>query len=257
MNPYPDGEPQPSWKDVTDKLVHGHPLWQTDLLGAVLGTWVTLWQTTLGTGELSVGLKDIAVPATVVGYFFETLFAREMQRRHPGRWRGNSSKDEKDLVYVRDQNLSVEIKTSGQAGYRVFGNRSYGQEADNDLLVKKEKSGYYITVNFCGHDLTLVRFGWINASDWKPQAAQTGQMAGLAQYVYDYQLVALPGAYRRQAPVQLLNGIGAKTAERLRDLGIATVGDLLEFDGELPAKAIDALRTNEPFLDECVDRYID
>ena len=54
-------------------------------------------------------------------------------------------------------------------------------EQVHPVPAKKEKSGFYITVNFFNQTLTLMRFGWIDADDWDPQEAPTGQMAGLKQ----------------------------------------------------------------------------
>jgi len=189
----------------------------------------------------------------VVGYFFEVLFARELERRERSTWRGTQSKEEKDLVYLPNPALSVEIKTSGQAGFKVYGNRSYGQKAGNDLLVKKEKSGYYLTVNFFNQTLTLVRFGWIDADDWDPQQSPTGQMAGLRPAVYQSKLLPIPGAYRQEGPVILLQGIGSQTARQLADLGIHTIGDFLHYPGELSARFSRIREANRPFLNECVD----
>jgi hypothetical protein len=206
----------------------------------------------LGTGPLAVKLADLRVPATVVGYFFEVLLARELERRDP-LWRGSQSKDEKDLVYLRDPAMSVEIKTSGQPGFKVYGNRSYGQKGAADLSAKKEKSGFYITVNFFGRVLTLIRFGWIDADDWDPQEAPTGQMAGLKESVYAYKLIPLPGSYRQQAPVLLLAGVGPATEAQFAEAGIHTVGDLLRHQGQLPSRLARIVQKNRAFLDGCVD----
>jgi len=85
----------------------------------------------------------------VVGYFFEKLFARDLSRRFPQEWRGSKGKEEKDLVYLLNPSLSVEMKSSGQLGTRIFGNRSYNQQIQEQSQVSKvEKSGYYITINF-------------------------------------------------------------------------------------------------------------
>ena len=123
-------------------------------------------------------------------------------------------------------------------GLRVYGNRSYGQQLQNLQLAKKEKSGYYITVNFFKQTLLLVRFGWIDATDWRPQASPTGQMAGLPDDVYRFKLVNLRGRYQLFAPLRILPGIGPKTAGELADRGIRTIDDLLSSKGELPAKII-------------------
>ena len=190
--------------------------------------WGKVWETTVGSGAVAVRLEDLRVPATVIGYFFEVLFARELSLHFPGEWRGNNTGDDKDLVNLKDVRLSVEIKSSGQLGFRIYGNRSHGQEAKNQQQVKKEKSGYYITVNFYGRILTLIRFGWIDATDWKSQASPTGQMAGLPDAVYAHKLIPIPGEYQLDAPVELLDGVGDVTSAMFREVGIKTIRDLLD-----------------------------
>jgi hypothetical protein len=197
---------------------------------------------------MAVRLAELDVPATVVGYFFEVLLARELQGRD-SRWRGSQSTDEKDLVYLPDPSFSVEIKTSGQVGFKVYGNRSYGQKTASNLLVKKEKSGFYITVNFFGQVLTLIRFGWIDADDWNPQQAPTGQMAGLKQEVYDYKLLPIPGSYRQETPVLLLDGVGPTTEKKFAQLGIHTVGDLLHYQKQLPSRLAHIVQKNRTILE--------
>jgi hypothetical protein len=252
-SPYP-GRPESAWLGITTKLIDKHPLKRGVLLQAAISTWGTLWQTTVGSGQTSVRLANLRVPATIVGYFFEILFAMEMERREPTVWRGSQSKDEKDLVYLPDPAYSVEIKTSGQCGFKVYGNRSYGQRSARDLPAKKEKSGYYITVNFFDQMLTLLRFGWIDADDWDPQQAPTGQMAGLGKGVYDYKLLSIPGSYRQRAPVIVLDGVGPKTEERLAGIGIRTVGELMHYAGELPRALSRIKDSNADFLADCIDK---
>lgn len=251
VSPY-FGKPESSWLGITHRLVRSHPLKPNVLLEAARATWGTLWQTTVGRAPLSVGLADLRVPATVVGYFFEVLFARELERQDP-RWRGSQSKEEKDLVYLPDSALSVEVKTSGQAGFKVYGNRSYGQRTRNDLLAKKEKSGFYITVNFYNQIMTLIRFGWIDADDWDPQEAPTGQMAGLKQAVYRYKLLPIAGSYRGESPVLLLDGVGPSISGQLAEFGIHTIGDLLHYPKELPGRLARIKTKNQAFLDGCAD----
>ena len=76
-SPY-SGKPESEWLAITEQLVASHPLNRRRLRDAVIKTWSTLWQTTVGAGETSVKLTDLNVPATVVGYFFEVLLAREL-----------------------------------------------------------------------------------------------------------------------------------------------------------------------------------
>jgi len=53
-------------------------------------------------------------------------------------------------------------------------------------------------------------------------------MAGLKDDVYRYKLVPLVGGYCLTAPIFVLSGIGGKSAEELADVGLSTVGDLVE-----------------------------
>ena len=91
----------------------------------------------------------------------------------------DESGDEKDIVCVNNDNFSIEIKTSSNKN-RIFANRSYAQGTING---KKSKTGYYLAVNFENsveqHQITLIRFGWIDAQDWKGQVSQKGQQAHL------------------------------------------------------------------------------
>lgn len=241
-SPYTD-QPEEKWQEITRSLLGAHPLKVDVIREVALAAWGKVWDTTVGSGAVAVRLADLRVPATVVGYFFEVLFARAMGLQFPEEWRGNESGDEKDLVHLKDSRFSVEIKTSGQLGDRVYGNRSYGQEAQKQQQVKKEKSGYYITVNFYERTLTLIRFGWIDAGDWKPQSSPTGQMAGLSDAVYAHKLIPLSGEYQLDAPVEFLDGVGAKTAAKFRDLGICTIRELLDYSGQLAESRLQTIRT--------------
>ena len=202
--------PIDQWAAVTEKLVSQHPLGLTEILEIAQSSWESVWSTKIGSPPTQLDLRDVNPPATVIGYFFEKIFAKKLADKYPGVWRGGLSGDEKDLHNDSDPNISVEIKASGQLGTKIFGNRSYGQKVENESLAKKDKSGYYITVNFYGEQLNLVRFGWIDSSDWKAQAAATGQMAGLPDEVYKHKLIALKGAYTLKAPISLLPGVGPK-----------------------------------------------
>ena len=219
------------WKAKTQELIENHPLPLETIREISLKSWDILWQTTVGDGELAIPLYSLDVPAMVVGYFFEKLFAKELQMREPQVWRGGVSKEEKDLVYIPNQLYSIEIKTSGQLGLKIFGNRSYGKSGENPDLAKKKKSGYYITVNFYDRMINLIRFGWIDHSDWNAQLSQTGQAAGLSEETYTYKLIPIAGEYRLNTPVSLLKGVGKKTAKTFEAEGIKTVRELKNYQG--------------------------
>jgi hypothetical protein len=220
------------WLVKTNQLVESHPLKLDEIRNVAISCWQTLWLTKIGEGDTAIPLNEIEVPATVVGYFFEKLFAKELESRYPTQWRGGQTKDEKDIVCISNSIFSIEMKTSGQLGTKIFGNRSYGQKAKDEMLVSKvEKSGYYITVNFYGKILTLISFGWIDFSDWKPQKSSTGQAASLADDVYKYKLIEIAGDYRLNAPIGLLESVGKKTAKKFSEEGVVTIKDLLNYKG--------------------------
>lgn len=249
------GKPEAAWRRITKRLVKQHPLKPEKLLDAAITAWNTLWQTTIGTGPLAIKLAELRVPASVVGYFFEVLLARELEQRFPGEWRGNQSKNEKDLVYLRRAKYSIEIKSSGQAGFKIYGNRSTGHRSENVGLVKKpEKSGYYLTVNFIDQTITLLRFGWLDVSDWKPQGPQSGQMSGLSKAVYEGKLLRISGEYRRQTPILLLDGVGDSKAQSFAALGIHRIDDLLRYTVELPPDLARIKQRNQDFLNECTNQ---
>ena len=251
-SPY-SGSPGPDWLDITRRLIAEHPIPLSEWRSACLMTWERLWQTTVGQGPLAVQLDTLDVPASVVGYFFEVLLARELGHRHPLAWRGNETKQEKDLVCLTDLSKSVEVKSSGQLGFKVFGNRSHSQKAKDESQVKPEKSGYYLTLNFFGRTLTLLQFGWIDIEDWVGQGSQTGQMAALKTEVYDFKILPIPGAYRQAGPVRLLSGVGPKMQDDLAAFGVITIGDLIAKRATLPAKLAKIAQGNAPFLADCHD----
>jgi hypothetical protein len=230
------GKPVSEWAGITHALVQMHPLKLDVIHDAALAAWTRLWSTTVGNAELGFPFAEADPPATVVGYFFEKLFAKELAARFPTMWRGGRG-SEKDLHCLSNEAMSVEMKASGQLGYRVYGNRSYGQVVENADAAKKDKSGYYITINFHGQTLTLLRFGWIDASDWQAQKSATGQMAGLGDDVYKYKLLTIPGPYILNGPVQLLPGAGPRAAADLTAMGLATIGDLLTTEAVPPRYA--------------------
>jgi len=226
LSPYLNS-PINNWPTITDQLIAQHPLSTAEILEISLSAWKAVWSTQIGVAPHQIPLKEVNPPATVIGYFFEKLFAKELASRYPEVWRGGVNGEEKDLHHITNQTFSIEMKASGQLGTKIFGNRSYGQKVENNALAKKDKSGYYITANFFGESLNLIRFGWIDADDWKAQKAATGQMAALDENTYKYKLRPLKGSYTLDAPIELLHGVGAKLAEKCRDRGFDTISSLL------------------------------
>ena len=234
ISPYGD-QPHTEWSETTQKLIADHPLTTEEMREAVTSSWKALWSTEVGEGIAKIPLKELAPPATVIGYFFEKILAKELSEKHKNQWKGGVG-SEKDLHYVDDPKYSIEVKSSGQLGMKIYGNRSYGQEIENKDRAKKDKSGYYLTVNFHEDKLNLVRFGWIDGKDWVPQKSQTGQMAGLSSEVYDGKLIPIQGEYTLGAPLLILNGVGKNVADQCSELGINSVNDALQNKDKLNGK---------------------
>ncbi|WP_330203384.1 ScaI family restriction endonuclease [Cyanobacterium sp. DS4] len=219
-----------SWIDKTKELIEDHPLSLGEIEDIAVRAWNILWQTKIGDELTKIPLKDIKLPATVIGYFFEKLFAYILAEQYPDKWCGGSHKEDKDLVYIENPYYSVEIKTSGQKKTDIFGNRSYGKKSQDEVLVKKEKSGYYLTINFYQDTLTLIRFGWIDFEDWQSQSSESGQMSKLKQEVYQTKLFAVSGSYLLRSPLYILEGIGDKKEKELKEQGILKISDLWVID---------------------------
>jgi len=196
MPPPYTGLPVAAWLDVTKKLVDEHPLDGDELVDVVLGTWGSIFDSSLGAGSFHIG-KDIFPKPQIMGFLLHELIPLELARRYPGTWRGDASSADKDLVYVPDKKYSIELKTSSNSKH-VFGNRSYAQES---TTAKKTKSGYYLAVNFEKFSGTTlpgivrIRFGWVDSGDWTGQSAATGQQSRLSPDVYEYKLIEL---YRKR-----------------------------------------------------------
>ncbi len=227
-SPYKN-KPKTEWLSVTEELVKKYPLSTDEILEISLLAWSKLWTTKVGN---TIELSEVELPAIVVGYFFQKLFSLELATRYPGKWRGEQNKEDKDIVYIDDENFSTEMKSSGQMKYEIFGNRSYNKESQNSDNSLKNKSSYYITINFSGKILTLIRLGWIDQDDWTPQSSENGQAATLSQDAYDYKLIEINSAYQLNSPTQLLYDVGKITAKKLEEKNIFTFNDIINYSGD-------------------------
>jgi len=238
QSPY-DRKKEEDWPSVTRELIVRHPLKERDILEISLETWKNVWDTKIG-GDIS--LQEIQPSAQMIGILFEKMFTRKLEQRYPGVWRGGIGKEDKDVVFVPDPQYSIEVKTSGQKGLKVFGNRSYVAGATK-REGRKCRSGYYLTVNFYKQNLYLIRFGWVDESDWVRQKAETGQAAVLKSSVYRYKLPVIPGSYRTSAPLSVLPGIGNKKEKIMEEkLGITMISDLLDGNVDCVGATIAASR---------------
>ncbi|ART82223.1 hypothetical protein CBP31_05930 [Oceanisphaera profunda] len=227
LSPYTN-QPISNWSSITASLIEKYPVPLTEILEIANLSWSRLWSSVVG-GEIKI--NEVELPATVVGYFFQKLFSHELSRRYPNEWQGEKHKNDKDLVNIKKPDYSTEMKASGQLGYALFGNRSYNQTSESSRESGKNKSGFYITLNFHGQTMTLLRIGWIDQADWIPQGSQTGQAAVLKPEVYDHKLIIIKGDYIKESPIQLLPGIGPKTAQHFHSHGVRNFHELKFYKG--------------------------
>lgn len=187
------GLPVSEWEKRTRQLIAEHPLDSREIYEVVHRVWGSIFDSKIGSKPFRIG-GDIFPRPQIMAFLLHELIALEFAYRYPGVWRRDETADEKDLVYIPDEKYSIEIKTSSSAK-SIFGNRSYAQETAS---AKKSKSGYYLAINFEKFssakrpEITMVRFGWLDHSDWIGQAAATGQQARLEPDVERYKLLRLP-----------------------------------------------------------------
>lgn len=195
VSPYAKHRPS-QWPSITRKLVEVHPLNPDEIVEVVLLSWQSIFDSRFGTAGSRIG-KDIFPKPQIMGFLLHELIPLELQSRHPQDWRGDEASGEKDLVCLIDERFSVEVKTSSNPSH-IYGNRSYAQQTSSG---KKGKTGYYLAVNFGKFakggsgtrqpSIRLIRFGWLDSSDWIGQVSPTGQQARLSPQVERGKLLQL------------------------------------------------------------------
>lgn len=125
-----------------------------------------------------------------MGFLLHELIPLNLESRFPKQWRKGRA-GQFDACYLPDDYYSFEIKTSSSST-GIFGNRSYAHVSSES---SKRRGGYFLAINFGKFspntrqpDLTLIRFGWLDSSDWIGQRAQSGQQAHLTKEAKAYKL---------------------------------------------------------------------
>lgn len=192
VSPYA-GRPAGEWLEITKGLIERHPLKSEEIVEVVLESWSSIFNSSMGRHGFKVGV-DFRPTPQIMGFFLHEFIPLDLATRYPGIWRGGKTSQEKDIVHIPDDAYSIEVKTSSHKS-RIFGNRSYAQEASAD---KKSKSGYYLAVNFGKFSddptppkIMSVRFGWLDSTDWIAQTAATGQQARIDPSVEGAKLLAM------------------------------------------------------------------
>jgi hypothetical protein len=187
--------PEKKWIDRTRRLIAAHPLKSADIKAAVLDSWDSIFESKIGKHGIQIGKEIFPIPQ-LMGAFLHELIPLELSAKYPKSWRGNQNKGEKDLVCITDLKFSIEVKTSSDKK-SIFANRSYARPQSSSPLAKG-KDGYYIAVNFEKFEegrnrprIRLIRFGWLDHTDWIAQSAATGQQARLAPITYRTKLLPI------------------------------------------------------------------
>ncbi len=201
VSPY-SGLSEDLWIDKTKELIANHPLDTNEIVEVVLDSWQSIFKSQIGSKGFTIG-EHLQPAPQIMGFFLHELIPLEFEARYPGKWRRDKSAKDKDLVYLPDLSFSVEIKTSSSTN-KIYGNRSYAQESE---AMKKSKSGYYLAVNFekfsstKAPEVRLIRFGWLDHSDWIGQSAATGQQARLSPATELSKLLPLFRSEQARLPV--------------------------------------------------------
>lgn len=187
------------WTAITNSLIDSFPVSRQQIVSLVQHSWKQIFQ--IGTPDdiLRIGKNTFPQPTTI-GYFLHEIIAKNFELIHSNSWQEDPTGYSKDVIYLPNENFSFEIKTSS-SNARIYGNRSY---ANPGKTSKKGKSSYYLAVNFNKFEsengvfiknqqptIKLIRFGWIDHSDWVGQKAASGQAAHIPVKIERAKLVTL------------------------------------------------------------------
>ena len=179
------------WRDKTIELINAHPL-KSEIVNVVLKSWEDIFVSKIG--SFNIG-KEIFPSPQIMGFFLHELIAHYLSLKYPNEYKVGTEKNEKDVHNKLKPELGIEIKTSSNPS-QIFANRSYAQPSSTNEV--KNKNGYYLAVNFEKFTSTnkhpkllLIRFGYLEHSDWIAQTSATGQQARLSPETYEYKLITL------------------------------------------------------------------
>lgn len=188
-SPY-HGKTVAQWSAITDQLIANHPIKADEIVETVLKSWDDIFNSKIG--SFFIG-KEIEPVPQIMSFLLHELVAHYLSLKHPGVYKVGTEKTEKDIHCITDSSLSIEIKGSSHPN-QIFANRSYAQPQSGNG--QKDKNGYYIAINFEQFKdvkpnlpkILMIRFGYLEHTDWIAQASATGQQARLGADVYRYKL---------------------------------------------------------------------
>ena len=191
-SPYAN-RPLNKWEEITKQLVLQFPVKKHEIRKVVEDSFKDYLNLTISEFKLQVG-KDIFFPAQATGVVIQKLITLRLSKLQINTWRDGDKKSEKDVVNIKKNQFSFEIKTSSSKS-GIFGNRSMGHISKNKT---KERSGYYLIINYKlpkeedkEFQIYKIRFGWIDDNDWKGQNSPTGQQSTISSDCKSYKLVEI------------------------------------------------------------------
>jgi hypothetical protein len=189
MNPY-DGASVEEWRLITEGLVRKHPL-TPHIVDLCLKSWQSILHGKINT-YLNMQISEMNISPQATGALLHDVIPEYIAKNVSGFRKGVGK--EKDVVCEYDDSFSFEIKTSSQKS--IYGNRSYARSDTG-----KDKSGYYLAINFekiSANDpkMLLIQMGWLDHSDWAGQKSETGQQASISKEARANKLIILYKAER-------------------------------------------------------------
>ena len=158
----------------------------------VTAAWNDIFESKIGSRELKIGV-DIFPSGQLMGSWLHELVPREFAEAYPALWRPEETATDKDLVFIPDDNFSIELKTSSDPN-QIRGNKSY---VEPPVPGKKLKDGYYLVVNYEKlkkgkiPNLIQIRFGWLDHCDWQTGESKRGQGATVKAIAKEHKLIDL------------------------------------------------------------------
>jgi hypothetical protein len=196
ISPY-QGISLENWETKTKELIAQHPINTEEIVNQM---WEELFTSEITSRKYKIGI-DLFPRPQFLGTLLHELIPLEFTTRYPELWRKEEKDYDKDIVYIPNDYFSIELKTSSSSG-SIYGNRSYAQKSITGKETKKDKSGYYLAINFPKINskihknklpkINKIRFGCLDENDWLGQKSQTGQQARLSPEVQRYKLLELP-----------------------------------------------------------------
>lgn len=184
MSPY-EGIPKDKWLEKTNELVRAHPLYPC-IVEFCFNSWNSILNGKINT-YLNLSIRQMTISPQATGALLHDILPEYITKYTADFRKGIGN--EKDIVCITDPFYSMELKTSSQNS--IYGNRSYAKSDGG-----KDKSGYYLTINFekisnNNPKIKKIMMGWLDHSDWIGQASETGQQAFLAQDAKKYKFIIL------------------------------------------------------------------